>query len=155
MFAPSALEPHVKLKLALAAIPLAISAASAHAQPAAPAPSTDSHVTELPGVTVQPKTGLPTEPCKEADRACYTLVAKELKAKYPEVYWRMALKCMAEETELARRQANPLIDGSATITPPTPGGYGQAGDINPQNPGERTFCAIAQSDAKPPKPTKR
>jgi hypothetical protein len=138
------------VKLALSAVVLVLSSAAAQAQPAAPAPSSDSNVTELPGVTVEPLQGLPTTPCKEGDRACYALVANELKTKYPEVYWQMALKCMAEETELARRQANPLIDGSATITPPTPGGYGQAGDINPQNPGERTFCAIAQSDAKPP-----
>jgi hypothetical protein len=141
----------VKLKLALAAAVLALSAAAVRAQDAAPPNS----VTELPGVTVQPKSGLPTEPCKASDRACYALVAHELKTKYPDVYWKMALKCMAEETELARRQANPLIDGSATVAAPTPGGYGEAGDINPQNAGERTFCAIAQSDAKPPPKVKK
>ena len=143
----------MKFKLALAAAVLALSAA-AHAQPAAQTPSADSNVTELPGVTVTPNQGLPTTPCKPSDRACYAIVANELKTKYPDVYWKMALKCMAEETELARRQANPLIDGSATVAPPTPGGYGQAGDINLQNAGERTFCAIAQSDAKPPKAKK-
>jgi len=137
----------MKFASALAAV-LALSAAAAHAQQ--PAPSADSNVTELPGVTVEPKQTLPTTPCKPADRACYALVAHELKTRYPDVYWKMALKCMAEQTELARRQANPLIDGSATVAPPTPGGYGEAGDINPQNAGERTFCAIAQSDAKPP-----
>jgi len=50
---------------------------------------------------------------------------------------------------------NPLIDGSATGAPPTPGGFGVACDYNPRNAGERTFCAIAQSDAKPPKPKAR
>jgi hypothetical protein len=139
----------VKLTLALAASALAISAAAAQAQPAAP-PSPDSHVTELPGVTVTPNQALPTTPCKEADRACYALVAHELKTKYPEVYWQMALKCMAEETQYAQRKADPLYDGSGLF-----GGGGEAGDINPQNPGERTFCAIAQSDAKPPPPNKR
>jgi hypothetical protein len=144
----------VTLKLTFAAAVLALSAAAAQAQPAAPPAPPASEVTDLPGVTVTPNQGLPTQPCKPADRSCYAIVANELKTKYPEVYWKMALKCMAEETELARRQANPLIDGSATVAPPTPGGYGQAGDINPQNAGERTFCAIAQSDAKPPKARK-
>ena len=144
----------MKLKLVFAAAVLALSAAARAQDAAPPAPSAGA-VTELPGVTVQPKSGVPTEPCKAADRACYALVAHELKTKYPEVYWKMALKCMAEETELARRQANPLIDGSATVAPPTPGGYGEVGDINLQNAGERTFCAIAQSDAKPPPKAKK
>jgi hypothetical protein len=30
-----------------------------------------------------------------------------------------------------------------------------AGDVSPQNAGEQTFCAIAQSDATPPKSKKR
>jgi hypothetical protein len=139
----------VKLKFAAAAAVLAISAA-AQAQPAAPPPAPDSNVTALPGVTVTPDQTLPTTPCKEADRACYALVAHELKTKYPEVYWQMALKCMAEETQYAQRKADPLYDGSGLF-----GGGGEAGDINPQNPGERTFCAIAQSDAKPPPKVKK
>jgi len=144
----------VKLKLVFAAAVLALSAAADAQEAPPPAPAT-GNVTELPGVTVRPKSGVPTAPCKAADRACYALVANELKTKYPEVYWKMALKCMAEETELARRHANPLIDGDATVAPPTPGGYGETGDINPQNAGERTFCAIAQSDAKPPPKVKK
>jgi hypothetical protein len=133
------------VKLALALVALLAIPAAAQAQPAEPAP-----VTELPGVTVTPKSDLPTSPCKEADRGCYALVARELKTKYPEVYWRMAQQCMAEETRDAQRRVNPLYDGSGLF-----GGGGEAGDINPQNPGERTFCAIAQSDAKPPKSNKR
>jgi hypothetical protein len=140
----------VKLKFAFAAAVLALCGAAAQAQPAAPS----SHITELPGVSVEPKSGAPAAPCKEADRSCYALVANELKTKYPDVYWKMAQRCMAEETELARRHADPLVDGSATVAPPIAGGYGEVGDINPQNPGERTFCAIAQSDAKPPKARK-
>jgi hypothetical protein len=132
----------VKLQFAFAAV-LALFAATAQAQEAAP-------VTELPGVTVTPNPALPTTPCKGADRACYALVANELKTKYPEVYWKMAQRCLAEEVQDAQRRVDPLYDGSGLF-----GGGGEAGDINPQNRGERTFCAIAQSDAKPPKPAKR
>jgi hypothetical protein len=141
MIAPSVLEPSVTLKLAFAV--LALSCASAQAQEPGPPPAPDANVTELPGVTVTP--AVPAAPCKEADRACYAVVAHELKTKYPEVYWKMAQRCMAEETQYASRRANPLYDGSGLF-----GGGGEFGDINPQSPGERTFCAIAQSDAKPP-----
>jgi hypothetical protein len=134
----------VKLTLAFAAAVLSL-AAAAHAQDAGPpAPSADS-VTALPGVTVTPNQTLPTTPCKPADRACYAVVAHELKTKYPEVYWKMAVKCMAEETQYMQRQVAPLYDGEGEF-----GGGGEAGDISPQNRGERTFCAIAQADAKPP-----
>jgi hypothetical protein len=131
----------MKLELALAVAVLALSGASATAQQATP----DPNVTELPGITVQPKSDLPTTPCKEADRACYAIVAHEIKTRYPDVYWKMAQRCMAEETQYAQRRANPQFDGSGLF-----GGGGEFGDISPQNPGERTFCAIAQSDAKPP-----
>ena len=138
------------LKLAFAAAVLALCATTAHAQPAAaPAPSAGD-VTELPGVTVTPKQTLPTTPCKAADRACYAIVANELKTKYPDVYWKMAQRCMAEETQQMQRRADPLFDGEGEF-----GGGGEAGDISPQNSGERTFCAIAQSDAKPPPKVKK
>jgi hypothetical protein len=138
--------PPVKLVLALAAA-LALSAA-AQAQPAAPSPS---DVTTLPGVTVEAKPALPSQPCRPTDRACYAVVAQQLKTQYPDVYWKLALKCMAEEQQEMRMHANPLIDGSASDDQPTsPGGSGRVGDIGTQSRGEKTFCAIAQSDAKPP-----
>jgi hypothetical protein len=139
----------VKLKLALVATALALSAI-AHAQETAPAAPSADNVTALPGVTVTPDQRLPAEPCKPADRACYAVVAHELKTKYPDVYWKMAVKCMAEETQYMQRRANPLYDGEGLF-----GGGGEAGDISPQNSGERTFCAIAQADAKPPPAVKK
>jgi hypothetical protein len=137
----------VKFALAFAAAVLAFSAA-AQAQPAAPSPGA---ITELPGVTVEAKPDLPATPCRATDRACYVAVAHELKTKYPDVYWKLAVKCMGEEMQEARMHANPLVDGSASASqPPSSGGSAEVGDINTQSAGERTFCAIAQSDAKPP-----
>ena len=133
----------MKLAYVLAA-GLALSAAAVQAQPQEPP-------TELPGLTVQPQSGLPAKPCNPTDRACYATVAKVLKTQYPEVYWQLAVKCMNEQMQQMRMHANPLIDGSASDSrPPTPGGAGLDGDIRTQTVGEKTFCAIAQSDARPP-----
>ncbi len=141
----------VKSKLVFAAAVLAFSVASAHAQPAAPA--APASATPLPGVTVEAKPSVPATGCRPADRACYAVVANQLKTQYPDVYWKLAQKCMQEELHEARDHANPLIDSDLIgINPETPG---ERGDINGQNAGEKVFCSIAQADAKPPPKSKK
>lgn len=136
----------MKSSFVFAAAVAVLCTASAHAQSAAPAPAADA--TPLPGVTVEAKPNVPPTGCRPADRACYAVVANQLKTQYPDVYWKLAQKCMQEELHEARDHANPLIDSDLIgINPETPG---ERGDINGQNAGEKVFCSIAQADAKPP-----
>jgi hypothetical protein len=138
----------VKRRFIFAAAVLALSGAAAHAQPSPAAPATP-----LPGVTVEAKPTVPAGGCRVADRACYAVVASQLKTQYPDVYWKLAQKCMQEELHEARDHANPLIDSDLIgINPET---AGEHGDINGQNAGEKVFCSIAQADAKPPPKAKK